>query len=312
MKSVRLGRTVYNLPFYDLIEGPCLEDKLRMRESIRRHQRVFVNILEDQDHNIIEGATRLVLAAEENIPPQNVPFTRLTVGPEDAKALCLELNLCRRHLDRLQIERGISEFIKIDPSQSDRAIASKTGTTGKTVGRIRRKMEAGEEVPHQEARKGKDGVAQSSAGAKKAEARKGTGKVQAAQNGQGPVVLKDALGVEIPRKLLDVFGDGHYTAAVVWAQALAEELGKPRHLYSLQKRFKHYLFFDLPRFEDQLDKARGHMQMVLECLQHGQAEVVCPKCEGGTKKEGECKACRNQGHMSLHRHAELKRQRVIK
>ena len=167
MKSVRLGRTVYNLPFYDLIEGPCLEDKLRMRESIRRHQRVFVNILEDQDHNIIEGATRLVLAAEENIPPQNVPFTRLTVGPEDAKALCLELNLCRRHLDRLQIERGISEFIKIDPSQSDRAIASKTGTTGKTVGRIRRKMEAGEEVPHQEARKGKDGVAQSSAGARR-------------------------------------------------------------------------------------------------------------------------------------------------
>jgi len=68
--------------------------------------------------------------------------------PEDERRdLVIKDNLNRRHLTREQKQRLIAYFLKQNPEQSNRAIAEKTGSDDKTVGKVRKQLESGAEIP---------------------------------------------------------------------------------------------------------------------------------------------------------------------
>lgn len=107
---------------------------------------------------ILDGRHRARACAQLGI----APITKEFDGDEAAAALLADsLNVHRRHLTRDQRRELIVAELKRDPSQSDRAIAEKARVDNKTVAAVRATAEVGEEIPHQEKRVGKDGIAQS-------------------------------------------------------------------------------------------------------------------------------------------------------
>jgi len=88
---------------------------------------------------------------------------------KERRELVVNDNLNRRHLTREQKRNIIEYFLKDNPSQSNRAIAEKSGTTDKTVGKIRNEMETTAEIPQLDETTGKDG--------KKRPAKKSTGEI---------------------------------------------------------------------------------------------------------------------------------------
>ena len=74
----------------------------------------------------------------------------------------ISANIHRRHLTVEQKRNLIAELLKRDPTTSDREVARTTKTDHKTVATIRRKAEAGGEIPHQDTRTDKRGRKQPS------------------------------------------------------------------------------------------------------------------------------------------------------
>jgi hypothetical protein len=67
-------------------------------------------------------------------------------------AYCISANLHRRHLTQQQKRDLIAKLLKANPERSDRQMAGLAKVDNKTVGTIRREMEAREEIPHVEKR----------------------------------------------------------------------------------------------------------------------------------------------------------------
>jgi hypothetical protein len=96
----------------------------------------------------------------------------------DPCELATSLNITRRHLTTAQKSELIAKLLKADPTKSDRAVAKLAHVDNKTVAAKREQLEAGEEIPHQEARVGRDGKVQPAA---KKSARKAAGAPAAAK-----------------------------------------------------------------------------------------------------------------------------------
>jgi hypothetical protein len=90
---------------------------------------------------------------------------------DDPDAYVVSANIHRRHLTGAQKSELIAKLLKADPTKSDRSIAAVVKVDNKTVAAKREQLEAGEEIPHQEARVGRDGKVQPAAkkSARKAE-----------------------------------------------------------------------------------------------------------------------------------------------
>jgi hypothetical protein len=117
---------------------------------------------------VLDGRSRL--DALEMIGPiqvfdGNTPnghfFEMIELEGRDPLTFVLSLNVHRRHLTAKQKRDLIAEVLKARPELSDKAIASTTKVSDKTVGAVRRKLEGGAEIPHHQSRVGKDGVQQS-------------------------------------------------------------------------------------------------------------------------------------------------------
>jgi ParB-like nuclease domain len=72
-------------------------------------------------------------------------------------AYVISKNIQRRHLTAEQKRDLLATLIKIDPSKSNRAIAAEAKVDDKTVGAVRRELEATAEIPQLETTIGKDG-----------------------------------------------------------------------------------------------------------------------------------------------------------
>jgi hypothetical protein len=67
---------------------------------------------------------------------------------EDPTAYVISANLHRRHLTREQKHDVIAALLKVNPAQSDRAVAKMAKVDHKTVAAVRTEAEAGGEIPH--------------------------------------------------------------------------------------------------------------------------------------------------------------------
>jgi ParB-like chromosome segregation protein Spo0J len=91
---------------------------------------------------VLDGRHRDQICVEEGIPRKTVEFR----GTEaQARAFVLSLNVHRRHLTTDQKRAVIEAELQRDPSQSDRAIATKAKVSDKTVAAARRRNP---EIPH--------------------------------------------------------------------------------------------------------------------------------------------------------------------
>lgn len=84
-------------------------------------------------------------------------FEKLDLDEEQAIAFIVSANIHRRHLTAEQKRDLIGKLLKLDPSKSDRTIAATAKVSDKTVGNVRRTLEATAEIPQSTKSVGKDG-----------------------------------------------------------------------------------------------------------------------------------------------------------
>jgi ParB-like chromosome segregation protein Spo0J len=128
----------------------------RLRDDIR-HRGIQIPILVDsRTGEVIDGKLRKQIATELGI--RDIPtiyVSRLSSAERDD--LRLAINTYRRHLTRAQMRELVAWALKQTPGDSDRSVARRTGADNKTVAGVRRRLEAGEEIPQLAARNGHDG-----------------------------------------------------------------------------------------------------------------------------------------------------------
>lgn len=149
-------------PSPELIEVQALmpidpKDRDRLKDDIAKDGiRDAIKVYKSgSKYYILGGYNRWRIAQELGI--ETVPVEIYHLDPEERRDLVIKDNLNRRHLSREQKQRLIAYFLKQNPDQSNRAIAEKTGSDDKTVGKVRKKLEFGAEIPHLDKRVGKDG-----------------------------------------------------------------------------------------------------------------------------------------------------------
>jgi ParB-like chromosome segregation protein Spo0J len=290
---VRIGKATFRLAFSGEIPTPSADDHKRLRASIKKHKKVLVPIIVDGPGNVIDGEARLLIAAEEGLPPGAVPI-RLehTSSVEESREMCRDINLARRHLTREQLRRVIDGELKEDPGQSNRKLAAKVGAHKNTVQSERERLEAGGEIAQLEKRTGRDG---------KARRKPRSGKKKA-----DPPATKDKLGNPIPEPLRDAFNDPALPRAVEWLQSLLPQLATDHHVRALMARLGALAFLDLGGVERHWREGIYNLELALERLLAGAPEVVCRACVGMG-----CVNCRRSGHMPLWQHRDLVDQGVV-
>ena len=117
---------------------------------------VLVPIEYDEDDNILDGHHRVRACTELGIEWPR--FVRKGLSEDEKRTHARQLNIARRHLNRDQKRELIAEQLKEAPERSNRQVAEGLGVDDKTVGTVRRDLEAGAEIPHHAERVGKDGV----------------------------------------------------------------------------------------------------------------------------------------------------------
>ena len=136
-----------------------LEDRERLREDIeesgeiRDPIKVYFN--NNGDCLILGGKNRWEIALD--LEWGYVPVEIYDLKPKQRKELALMDNLARRHMTAGQKNKVIEMFLKVNPSQSNRAIAEKAGVDHKTVSKNRKVLESTGEIPQLKETKGKDG-----------------------------------------------------------------------------------------------------------------------------------------------------------
>jgi site-specific DNA-methyltransferase (adenine-specific) len=132
------------------------EDEYRsLLESIRRFGVQHPIHLDFKGH-IIDGRLRKRACDELGIPCPSVIVGKQLDQP-GKQQLGLELDMCRKHVV-IASKKALAKIrLREAPSESDRAIGGVAGLDHKTIATIRAEMELAGEIPHVEARHGKDG-----------------------------------------------------------------------------------------------------------------------------------------------------------
>jgi len=117
---------------------------------------VLVPVEYDEHGKILDGHHRVQIC--ESLGLVDWPrFVRKGMSEEDKRAHARALNLSRRHLTTAQKREVIEAQLKETPAISSRALAARFGVSDKTVGSVRRNLEATAEIPQLDKTEGKDG-----------------------------------------------------------------------------------------------------------------------------------------------------------
>src|SRR5271165_1096967 len=111
----------------------------------------------DETGAILDGHNRYRAWTElqRNEPPPVI--VRAGLSEEEKRSFAFRQNIKRRHLSRVQIQGLIERELKDRPDRSDRKIGADLGIDHKTIGRLRRGLNATGEVPQLDATTGADG-----------------------------------------------------------------------------------------------------------------------------------------------------------
>jgi ParB-like chromosome segregation protein Spo0J len=155
MKTIAINGTTFSCPFADLLPPLKPDERAALLQDIRQRG-VAVAVVVDELNAVLDGHNRLEIASELGLP--GVPVKVVTgLGDDEKRALALDLNLHRRHLSREEVRQVLEHRLKADPAQSDRIVAKEVRVDHKTVGAVRRDLEATGEIPQMSATRGGDG-----------------------------------------------------------------------------------------------------------------------------------------------------------
>ncbi len=113
-------------------------------EDIRKHGlRDPISLFEQK---IIDGRNRERACIKAGVEPRyhSIEFD----NHDAAAAYVISKNIRRRHLTPEQKRALIKKLLRADPTKSDRQIARAVKVDNKTVGAVRKRAEAREEIPH--------------------------------------------------------------------------------------------------------------------------------------------------------------------
>lgn len=117
---------------------------------------VLVPVEYDEAGNILDGHHR-VQACKELGLSEWPRFVRKGLSEEEKRTHARQLNLARRHLNQDQKRQFIADDLKDNPGRSNRQVAQGLGVDDKTVGSVRRALEATAEIPQLDKTLGADG-----------------------------------------------------------------------------------------------------------------------------------------------------------
>lgn len=119
---------------------------------------VMVPIEYDESGNILDGHHRVKACQELGI--KDWPsVVRLGLDAQAKTLHAIKLNCARRHLTTAGKQTAIQKALTAAPEKSDRQLAKAIGVSDKTVGAVRKELEAGAEIPHLTTTTGADGKA---------------------------------------------------------------------------------------------------------------------------------------------------------
>ena len=125
-----------------------------LEQSIIEHG-ILVPVLVDENGTVIDGHHRQKIAVENDLRcPVEV---RGGLSEADKRTLSISLNVDRRQLTREQRRAIIEASLKADPGLSNREQGRRVGVVDKTVGSVRRELEATAEIPQSDVRVSADG-----------------------------------------------------------------------------------------------------------------------------------------------------------
>ena len=111
---------------------------------------VLVPILQAEDGEVLDGRLRLEIAQEYKLFCPRIIVGKLS--PAERADLRLCVNLYRRHLNQAQVRELVAWAVRQGPQESDRRLAGRCGVDHKTVGGVRRRLEAIGEIPQLDSR----------------------------------------------------------------------------------------------------------------------------------------------------------------
>ncbi len=117
---------------------------------------MLVPVIVTPDGEVLDGRLRMEIA--EEIGLDYIP--KIVVGKlseAEREDLRLRVNVYRRHLSQAQMRELIAWELRRDQHASDNVIAGRAGADHKTVGAVRRRLEAVGEIPNLGVRNGADG-----------------------------------------------------------------------------------------------------------------------------------------------------------
>jgi hypothetical protein len=115
--------------------------------------------------------------------------------------------------------------------------------------------------------------------------------------------LKDAIGVDVPERIRDVFGDQWLAGYLAQVDQWLLEIGAGKWITQLKGKSKRYAAY--LRAGDALEnlaKALESLNLMRESIAAGIPHAVCPGCKG---EKGGCDDCRKTGWMPEWRYQEI-------
>jgi len=155
MKTITCNGVIYTCPFFDAMPPLTADERIELKADIDKNG-ITYPVVVTETNEVIDGHNRLEIAAELGLAV--VPFTvksGLTTDQKNEHAV--NLNLHRRHLSQDQKREIIARRLKTDPAQSNNMIAAELKVSDKTVGTVRKALEATSEIPKLIITRGKDG-----------------------------------------------------------------------------------------------------------------------------------------------------------
>lgn len=143
-------------PKFQVMRPLTSEEYSDLEAGILARGGVLVPVMIDEADEVIDGHNRKEICERHGL---DFPITVCPPGLSDQEKrdLARALNVQRRQLSQAEKREAVADQLRETPERSDRAIGKALGVDHKTVGAVRREVEAGGEIPQVTESRGADG-----------------------------------------------------------------------------------------------------------------------------------------------------------
>lgn len=279
IQTVQIEGRVFRLPFLDQVRPLTPVERERLRMSIEVHG-IQAPVLIDESDHVIDGASRLTLAAEVGVPLSEVPLHVVAgLSWEEKEALSWQLNEDRRQLTAADLETARAKrngqiLEKRAEGKSERLISQELDVPRSTVSRVLTK-DAGPRGPEPREVNGTDGKKHKAAKPKRK-------KPDAEQPSSLKAEMLDEEGGQVPERLQPIF-------AVRFC--FDDALSKLRDVAATINELRESSAGAELRPQAEIDRKNCY-----QAIKHARPHAICPHCKAECKWLGKpCEVCRGNG-----------------